>query len=312
MTENQPTAAQLARQNVRDGDGKYETYVPTGPDQAVTDALTLEADPLDSIGGDPIDFDTEGGMASFRPVEIGQDADVFMAVDISRDEDGGGFWVEGLTEFRFLDFKPDNRTAAQWIGDLDRKQPAAIGFLEGRYGASVDLPDYEDELEQIRFTVRLEGRDTLTREQAFHALWEQTGGVQFHNESDHGTFGSENLGRLLHEELVDSIVIGDRWAVINEAAEMELADAMLDVNGKVGGTREITDPVAVICAGELLAISAEDTPELRKLNRYGYCNQARAAIELGKIYDSNPTNNDDLARLHMLGTWLVAKRNGRI
>jgi hypothetical protein len=49
----------------------------------------------------------------------------------------------------------------------------------------------------------------LTEDQVVDAAWNGTKVVQLHKESDHGSFGSENLGRLIIERVEGATLLGD-------------------------------------------------------------------------------------------------------
>lgn len=86
--------------------------------------------------------------------------------------------------------------AAEWT--LENERAKAKEFLAARYGADVD--DSEGSDWTLEFAVELENHQ-LNGKGAADAIWEKTKLTAAHNEQDHGTYGSENLGRLMADAL---------------------------------------------------------------------------------------------------------------
>lgn len=301
-----PTAAQLERQNQRDPrTAKYTSYIPAGADRQVTDQFAA-IDPLDAIAGDPIVF--SDNLDIFKPEDIGKDRSVFMAVDVL-DLGRNDVEVTGITEFSFFDLTPEGLTPATWLGKLDRKMPAVLAFLEERYSASVDLPDFEEELEQIRFSTIVK-REELSREQAYHAAVERTGALRFKEEASRSENGDVALSGLLNEHLNNSFVLPNRYDTVRALTDVNDGDEMEEVRAKHSAPMgspdpEISDVNALACARYLAHYSPVEAPELTRLTRHGWCNQEKALAELARVYDEPIA--DGRIRANMLGTWMLAK-----
>lgn len=86
--------------------------------------------------------------------------------------------------------------AAEWT--LENEHTKAKEFLAERYGA--DVGDTDGSNWTLEFAVELEENE-LSGEGAANAVWDKTKLTAAHNEQDHGTYGSENLGRLMADAL---------------------------------------------------------------------------------------------------------------
>lgn len=81
-------------------------------------------------------------------------------------------------------------------------EEALFKILEERYGAEDIEVEYEDSDPFFRFYLHLEVPSDTPDEDLGSLIWEKTKLVQFHNESDPGTFGTQYLfGSLIAEQM---------------------------------------------------------------------------------------------------------------
>lgn len=81
---------------------------------------------------------------------------------------------------------------AKWT--LETEEAKVREFLSQHYNADLNIDDEENY--RLEFAVELES-DELSPQKAVDALYGRTKLVAAHNEQDHGTFGTDNLGSLL-------------------------------------------------------------------------------------------------------------------
>ncbi|MHA7295182.1 hypothetical protein [Arthrobacter sp. HLT1-21] len=163
------------------------------------------------------------------------------------------------------DMKMDETEHASWV---DKHDQLIRGYLAERYGADV-VEAGEDSME-IQFTAEHPG-DTLTEAEAMRLGWEETKIVQFHNESDPGTFGSENLNRLIMDTVDASTIIPDHHTLMSEAHQLandrRFVDSIVSLRS---GEREIPDAAAMAIARNLATDNPGKYPALAKLGYHGH------------------------------------------
>lgn len=89
-----------------------------------------------------------------------------------------------------------NHATAEWT--LEAESTKVKDFLEKHYDASLNVDD--EGQYRLEFSVDLT-EDELSPELASEAVRNRTAIAAAHNEQDHGTFGSDNLGRLLADAI---------------------------------------------------------------------------------------------------------------
>lgn len=130
------------------------------------------------------------------------DGEVIEALDVSRSDDGSGYWVSPSKTVNIKDLITDSdprlhgESLDAW---LDSNSPVIDDFLAERYEANISIEEGWDEV-GVECTAQLPD-GTFTEDQVVDAAWNGTKAVQVHNESDHGSFGPENLGRLIIERV---------------------------------------------------------------------------------------------------------------
>ncbi|WP_216353871.1 hypothetical protein [Arthrobacter sp. SRS-W-1-2016] len=125
------------------------------------------------------------------------DGEVIEALNVTRSDDGTGYFVSPAKTVNIKDLITDSdpRLHGEALDTwLERNSSVIEDFLAERYEADVRSDDGWDEV-GVECTAQLPD-GPLTEAQVVDAAWNGTKAVQLHNESDHGSFGSENLGRL--------------------------------------------------------------------------------------------------------------------
>ena len=243
------------------------------------------------------------------------DGDVIETLTVSRsqEEDGAGYWVSPSKTLNIKDLIADSdpRLHGDALDDwLDKNQPVIEDFLTSRYEASVSLEDGSWDEVEVECSTRLPD-GTLTENEIVNAAWHGTKVVQMHNESDHGTFGSENLGRLLIDRVEASTVLEDPYTA--RAAGLHLgSDDLTAMVDSRHGKRPVSDAAAVAIAKELNGIrSARGViayPAVGRLANRGYLDTAEVDLELGRAATENQQSfypDRRLARrIESLQTWM--------
>jgi hypothetical protein len=262
---------------------------------------------------------------AWRPVNLATgDSDTFpeladgevietLSVSRSQEEDGAGYWVSPSKTLNIKDLVADSdpRLHGEQLDAWLEKNSAVIeDFLAERYEADVTVEDDSWDEVQVECSAQL-ADGPLTEGEIIDAAWNGTKVVQLHNESDHGSFGSENLGRLLHERVEASTVIEDPYTV--RAAAMRLSQddltAMVDARHT---ERPITDAAAVAISrqlGELRdAKGVLACPAVGRLARRGYVDTAAVNLELSQALTANQKafypDRQLARRIDSMQTWM--------
>jgi hypothetical protein len=155
------------------------------------------------------------------------DGDVIETLNVSRSDDGSGYWISPAktVNIKKLITDSDPRLHGDTLDSWLETNGAVIeDFLAERYQADITADEGWDET-GVECTAQLpEG--SLTEAQIVDAAWHGTKVVQLHNESDHGSFGSENLGRLIIERVDSSTVLADPYT--SRAAGLRIDQSELD------------------------------------------------------------------------------------
>ena len=182
------------------------------------------------------------------------DGDVIETLNVARSDDGSGYWVSPAKTVNVgalitdTDPRLHGETLEAW---LEKNNPVIEDFLAERYDAVVTTDEGWDEA-GIECTAALPDGH-LTEAQVIDAAWNGTRIVQLHNECDHGTSGSENLGRLIAERVGGATVIEDPYAARGAGLRMDSNEITRQVDERYG-VRPVSDAAAVAIARELNGI----------------------------------------------------------
>lgn len=240
------------------------------------------------------------------------DGDVIETLNVARSDDGSGYWVSPAKTVNISDLITD--TDPRLHGEaletwLEKNSPVIEDFLAERYDAVVTTDEGWDEA-GIECTAQLPDGD-LTEAQVVDAAWNGTRIVQLHNESDHGSFGSENLGRLIMERVGGATVIEDPYAARGAGLRLGTDEVTHQVDERYG-KRPVSDAAAVAIAKELNSIRNSRGiiayPAVGRLATRGYVDNAAVDLELERALTANRQSfypDRKLARrVESLRTWM--------
>lgn len=242
------------------------------------------------------------------------DGEVIESLSIRRShaDDGSGYWVEaGKTiNVRALitDASPDlcGDRLDTW---LDTNRAVLEDYLTERYDAEVNVDDEWDQVGIICLTPA--PVESLTAAEAAEAAWHRTAVVSLHNESDHGTSGSENLGRLLVDRVCSSTVLEDPYTVRAAAMRLGQDELTAHVDARhARGTVEATAAVAI--ARQLGGIAGVNGvrmfPAAGRLASRGYADTDAVHRELSDALDAGHSGSfldrQMSRRIDSLRTWM--------
>ncbi|WP_227471670.1 hypothetical protein [Paenarthrobacter sp. YJN-5] len=240
------------------------------------------------------------------------DGDVIETLNVSRSDDGSGYWVSPAKTVNIASLITDSdprlngKALDAW---LEHNSPVIEDFLAERYEAVVTTDEGWSEA-GIECTAQLPD-GPLTESQVVDGAWNGTKIVQLHNESDHGSFGSENLGRLIIERVEGATVIEDPY--VARGAGLRLGhDVVARHVDERHGKRPVSDAVAVAIAKELNGIRSSRGiiayPAVGRLATRGYVDNAAVDLELERALTANQQSfypDRKLARrIESLRTWL--------
>jgi hypothetical protein len=305
MSDFDPT--QHPRGNANN-DGQFALKTQSRPETVLTTGTQIRLTGLDDL-------------ETITAVSLGQDVDgPIKCVDVRLNDFHDGvigepytLLIEPIAGLNLTGLQPKGMSEGQWVQKLDDHYPAVLAFLEDRYTAGIDLPDVNDgeglgwDQLEAHFRLDIPARD-ITREEAFDIGWNQTKAVQLYNESDHGTYGTENLGRLLNDAMDDAVILpGERYDVVREAEGAALQDVDVEIRTREG-EREIRDVTAVAIAQHISGqrgkwFRPQELTELRRLGRHGWVNRQALRDELRVAWDSTNDKQERL-RIDMMSTWL--------
>jgi hypothetical protein len=219
------------------------------------------------------------------------DGEVIEALDVSRSDDGSGYFVSPSKTVNIKDLITDSdpRLHGEALDTwLERNSPVIEDFLAERYDADITTDEGWDEV-GVECTAQLPD-GPLTEDQVVDAAWNGTKVVQLHNESDHGSFGSENLGRLIIERVEGATVLEDPYAARGAGLRLG-ADEVTGMVDARYGSRPVSDAAAVAIAKELNGIrntrGVIAYPAIGRLTTRGYVDNAAVDLELGRAATAN-------------------------
>lgn len=183
----------------------------------------------------------------------------------------------------------------------DRNWMIIQDFLTERYGADVTSTD--DEIIRVEFTANV-GDVALTEGEIIDAAWNNTKITALANESDHGTFGSENLGRLIMDRVVSCVSVADRMKAYGAAQRLTDSQIDFEIKAKVGAS-ELRDETAMAIAHRLSdQFGRQDFPSLHKLSYAGYADTEALSKELRTLFTDNSYGRTG-DRINMMITWAL-------
>ena len=226
MTQ-QLSAAQQAQQTNRTSDGKYTTK--THSEAEVDLGMAQDHDIIDLEDGDSHEIDGLNAMNN----------DVFDRAEIINSDD---YAVVGTIDETFRHCLPediakyeDHYDDADVNAYLHDRSHIIEDFVKERYGDNIDLDPGPDDTFAFEFSKDLDG--PVSEEDAVEALWEDTSAVDFKNEMDPGTFGTEDASAMLRKRLEahdmtklpnpETIDPKEREAFVNDFVSSAIQDAQM-------------------------------------------------------------------------------------
>lgn len=230
------------------------------------------------------------------------DGDVIDRLEVSRDEDDPDSYTVSasravnfhhLVEHEQPDLSEEEREA--W---LQRHSAVIDDFMTERYGAQMSGDDWS--AIDAECSTKLTG-GAPTEGAVGNAAWDDTKIVNLANEEDPGTFGSENLSRLLHERVEATASFPDFWSTRRDMESMTQRTVDNTVEDRYG-KRELPDAVALSVAYEM-GMSGPYT-SMAKLARTGFADEEEVRNDLRKIYERDQGKPLATAKADMMFTWL--------
>lgn len=191
---------------------------------------------------------------------------------------------------------------------IDRNWVLIQDCIKARYGAEVTSSPDEDGVLSVEFTAAVADA-ALTERDISAAAWNDTKITALANESDHGTFGSENLGRIITDRAAACTSVGNRMKAYGQARRMTDDQIDFEIAAKLGKS-ELNDGTAMAVAGRLAEkFGRSRCPVIHKLSYSGYADTVELGKELHALYaeDSYGRTGD---RINMMFTW--ALRGGEV
>ena len=228
------------------------------------------------------------------------DGEVIHSLNVRR-SDEGSYTVHPAVSLNMADILSADllRTSEPGAAAFRERNEAMIhDFLENRYEAEVAVDD--EGMLTLEFTADL---PNPTEAAAADAAWNGTKITALHNESDHGTFGSENLGRLIADKAAATVTVPDRLGA--RGAAMRMREEEIDTEVSLAmGVREISDATALAIAGRLGGGDRIAYPELNRLAVRGYADAEALHGELRALYWENSYGRRG-DRVNMMFSWAL-------
>jgi len=233
-----------------------------------------------------------------------------LAVSCAAEEDGAGYWVSPSKAVNIADLIADadprlhDDRLDTW---LEQNRPVIEDFLSTRYEADINVDEGWDEV-GVECAAQLPG-GPLTEGQVIDAAWNGTKIVQLHNESDHGSFGSENLGRLIIERVNGSTVLKDPYGARGAGLRMDQSE----VDTILSAQAPLSDAAAVAIAKQLGNLRSTRGviayPSVGRLATRGYLDTAEVDLELSRAHSENQRSfypDRQLARrIEAMRSWML-------
>lgn len=265
-----------------------------------TDRTHLPADlELPAPSGRPVTL-ALGEQESFT--ELAEDP--IRDINVHRYEDGT-YTVHPAMDLNIADVLSAEElrtTEASAAAYRDRNWMLIQDFLQERYGAEVTSTDDEG-IVRVEFTAEL-GDVALTEGEIIDAAWNGTKIIALANESDHGTFGTENLGRLITDRVAACVSVADRMKAYGAAQRLTDSQIDFEIKSKMG-TAELRDETAMAIAHRLSEqFGRKDFPVLYKLSYAGYADAEALGQELRTLHTDNGFGRTG-DRINMMFTWAL-------
>lgn len=258
--------------------GKFDTV---SHDEAVVSVVALS---------NPILIDDDGFVTI-----PGDPNSPIARITVERDEDGTWI-VDAEQPLNLLDYVPLSITGEEAREEWLNKRAYVIQeFIRDRYDAIMVLGEWTWDDMWITHRAHVNA-PALTEEDAFKAAWDQTNAVKLYNEADHGTYGTENFGRLMNE------FINERSVAVPPWRHKEVTDRDIDVQVSFrSGEREISDQVAGAIAARVTVNGTYDA--LSKLAMEGFARKDDISKDIVDAYSK--VSPRERSWLDMLGTWNI-------
>ncbi|MCC3292993.1 hypothetical protein [Arthrobacter sp. zg-Y1110] len=227
---------------------------------------------------------------------------VMDRLTVSRDdEDPDKYFVHAEREVNFhalVEREQPDLTEEEREAWLNRHQLVIEDFMTERYEAETHGDDWSSITAECSAVIR---DANPTEGKVSDAAWNETKIVNLANEEDPGTFGSENLSRLLHERVEATASVGDFWAAKRKADSMDpvTVDGITELRF---GERELPDDAALAIAYDM-GMSGP-YPTMAKLARTGFADKEELRNDLRKIYERDQHSPKASRRANMMFTWI--------
>ena len=268
-----------------------------GTSGAAVESAANPESPLPRVAAEPLGRILSPGTGDYLNDAI--DDGPIQRLYVARQDDVDGVEQYTLTaeqQVQFDQFVPENVAPVDREAWVERHIAAIGGFIEKRYNADLTSDDNVPGTSWAAMSVTHNG--SMTEEQAFDKAWNDTAARQLFNESDPGTFGTENLDRLVKEYLEEtSITNVPLW----DSVEVPAREIDMSVELRAG-EREISDRIAAGIAADMFGRVTQNLPAIRSLATRGYANKEALNSELSVLYQAADTPRKK-ERVNMMFTW---------
>lgn len=296
--------------------GRFADKRHSEVESSVTEALTTEGARgagLNALEGDPVAL-RPGEGATFYPNEWGGDLnDPVTAIDLFRDAHDGSLHLAAQTTLNFRDYLPERWTDAHKDRYIADHFESFAYVIAERYDGTISRDLSDNETQVVEFDVDIVGRKQVNLEQAYSIATEKTSLIRLYNESDHGTSGSENLGRILLAQ-ADQDGPQRRFDLDVKAGSMQLAaeEVRREVEHKANmpmpadddysNSTELENETALRVARDF----ADNNPELTSLSQLaaGRLDGAAVTAELTQLHRQSSGQLERL-KANALLTWVA-------
>lgn len=271
---------------------------PAGGQFAPTDRPEASGIALADPAGRPINL--EPGESDDYP-ELAE-GDAIDRITVSRDEDDpDSYFVYASRAVNFhalVEHEQPGLTAEEREAWLQRHGAVIDDFMGERYGAEMSGDDWS--AIDAECSTKLTG-GAPAEGAVGDAAWNDTKIINLANEEDPGTFGTENLSRLLHERVEATASFPGFWTARADMERMSQRAVDSTVEDRYG-KRELPDAVALSVAYEM-GMSGPYT-SMAKLARTGFADKEEVRSDLRKIYERDQGKPLATAKADMMFTWL--------
>lgn len=193
-------------------------------------------------------------------------------VNLLRADDGARYWISSVKQVDVVGLVSRHLLGQDGEEWLDRHAPVVTDYLDGRYTAETSAPDGWREA-RIDCQGTIEG-EQVTAAQVADAVWEGTKTIKLHNESDPGTYGHEDLGRLIVEHVAAQRQADDTAAALRLSRGVVPADGAEGHLEQVGLLRNAGFPVAdAVAVAAARSLGGPRRPALKQLGERGYADE---------------------------------------